>query len=96
MQLQENHVGQEILESIPLIRGIMWEKIEEFGKTIVANVEECLSHIPGNKQSKEMQDNFQQTVKNDKRFEKSESSVEEKKSQKIKQTLDKGAFSRKN
>ena len=58
MQLQENHVGQEILESIPLIRGIMWEKIEEFGKTIVANVEECLSHIPGNKQSKEMQDNF--------------------------------------
>ena len=49
----------------------------------------------GSKKQKEMQDNFQQTVKNDKRFEKSESSVEEKKSQRIKQTLDKGAFSRK-
>ena len=58
MQLQKNHVGQEMLKSIPLIRGIMWEKIEEFGKMMASNIEGCITHTPGNKQSKEMQEAF--------------------------------------
>lgn len=58
MELQKNYVGQDILKSIPLIRGIMWEKIEEFGKMMTENVSSCMTHIPGDKQSVEMQNTF--------------------------------------
>ena len=30
MEVLDSSVGQEVLKSIPLIRGMMWEKIETF------------------------------------------------------------------
>ena len=57
MQLQKNDVGQEVLKSIPLIRGMMWEKIETF-KNQIEQLEGCLTHKPGEIQSDKLKDTF--------------------------------------
>jgi|TARA_R110000803_G_scaffold38013_3_gene82043 hypothetical protein len=58
MQQVETYIGKEVLESIPLMRGMMWEKIEEFGELMKIHLDDCVSHLPGEKQSEELKEIF--------------------------------------
>ena len=53
MQLQETNIANEVLGVIPMIRGMMWEKIKEFQNKL-NEIEVALNHTAGNPQSDEM------------------------------------------
>tara|TARA_R100000900_G_scaffold132509_2_gene108937 strand:+ start:8509 stop:9036 length:528 start_codon:yes stop_codon:yes gene_type:complete len=57
MEVLDSSAGQEVLKSIPLIRGMMWEKIETF-KNQIEQLEGCLTHKPGEIQSDKLKDTF--------------------------------------
>ena len=53
----ELEVAHDVLSSVVSRRGIMWDKIESFEKLLKENIP-CVTHVPGEKQSKEMQEMF--------------------------------------
>ena len=54
MELQ---VAHDVLNSVVSRRGIMWDKIESFEKLLKENIP-CVTHVPGEKRSKEMHEMF--------------------------------------
>ena len=46
MQLKETNIAEQVLGSIPAIRGMMWEKIKEFQNKL-NELEGVLNHEPG-------------------------------------------------
>jgi|TARA_R110000744_G_C19065900_1_gene529531 hypothetical protein len=55
MQLQETNIANEVLGVIPMIRGMMWEKIKEFQDKL-KEYKGVVNHKAGETQSQELQE----------------------------------------
>tara|TARA_R110002050_G_scaffold39677_2_gene97265 strand:+ start:813 stop:1337 length:525 start_codon:yes stop_codon:yes gene_type:complete len=53
MELKESNIAHKVLGAIPMIRGMMWEKIKRF-QDKMNEIEGALNHTAGNPQSDEM------------------------------------------
>ena len=53
MESKESNIAHNVLGAIPMIRGMMWEKIKRF-QDKMNEIEGALNHTAGNPQSDEM------------------------------------------
>ena len=56
-QIQANE-AEELLHHINSERGLLWEKIEKLKAGMVDKIDGCVSHKPGDKQSKQLKESF--------------------------------------